>query len=144
MNTEKNVSVPDFEGEEMKMPENTDIQPEQINQKEPSIVNLPLLLTLTLLLILILGGMYYWFFIIQSTSDTPVDTPVTRPTFEENNEPESTTAEARTEINNVTSPSDELSAIENDLDSTLIDENDIMSDLNIIDNEIESEAGTEI
>lgn len=127
------ISKPDFEGEAMKMPENTDATPLESTNK--SIISGPILLSLTLLLVLIFGGIYYWFFIMNSTPDIPV-TPEERPTPEENNEPESTTAEARTQVTNIMSSSNELSAIESDLDSTNID--DFISDINIIDNEIQA------
>ena len=46
----------------------------------------------------------------------------TRPTNEQNDEPESTTAEARTGLLDVVSTSDELSAISADISSTNLDD----------------------
>jgi len=134
MNEEnKDIQAPDFSGEEMKMPENTDAQPEV--RESSSVVNGPLLLILTLLLVFILGGMYYWFNSLNSP--VPVTTPVVeRPTAEENNEPESTTAEAQVETMQAVSTSDEISAIEADLEATDLDSLD--AELNAIDAELEA------
>ena len=135
MNEEQNqVEAPNFEGEEMKMPENSSAS-DQVEEKTGNIINAPLLFTLTILLLLILGGMYYWY----SSLDTSVETPapaVERPTPEENNEPESTTAEAQTEAIITTSTSDEISAIEADIESTDLESLD--AELNAIDAEIEA------
>ncbi len=128
----KGVPVPNFEGEKMKMPENTDLPPEETKSK--SVINGPVLGMLTLLLILILGGMYYWFFTINKSPE--IIPPSDRPTAEENNEPESNTAEAQVKINDVSGSSDEIGTLEADLDSTIIDTN--ITDLDIIDNEIEA------
>lgn len=131
MQDDTKVQVPDTTGLKMKMPENTTSQPTETST-EPSVVNGPLLAVLALLLIIILGGMYYWF---GTLSTDPQTSPaVLRPTAEENNEPESTTAEAQADISLTTSPSDELSAIEADLESTNLDTLD--SELQSIDAEI--------
>jgi uncharacterized protein HemX len=126
----ENTNEPNFEGEEMKMPENTDAQPEA--KRESSVVNGPLLLVLTLLLVLILGGMYYWF---ATLTTNEIQTPE-RPIAEQNNEPESTTAEAQTETMQAVSTSDEISAIEADIEATNLDSLD--SELNAIDAELEA------
>jgi hypothetical protein len=133
--TEENneVQTPDFSGEEMKMPENTDAQPEV--KQSTGVVNGPLLIILTLLLVLILGGMYYWFNSLSVT--VPVATPaVERPAVEENNEPESTTAEAQVETLQAVSTSDEISAIEADIEATDLDSLD--AELNAIDAELDA------
>ena len=127
------VQAPNFEGEEMKMPENTDAQPE--TKPESSIVNAPLLITLTVLLILILGGMYYWFSTL-TTTPAEITPAVERPTAAQNNEPESTTAEAQTEVLQTTSTSDEISAIEADLEATDLDSLD--AELGAIDAEMDA------
>ena len=133
MPDEKKISEPNFEGETMKMPENTDIQSSSEGARS-SVINGPLLLILTILLVLILGGMYYWF---TTLTPAPQPTPeVLRPTAEENNEPESTTAEAQADMMQVTSPSDEISAIEADLGSTDLESLD--AELNAIDAEIDA------
>ncbi len=78
--------------------------------------------------------MYYWFTMMQST---PIVVPeVTRPTAAQNNEPESTTAEAQTEGMGVVSSSDELDAINADLESTNLESLD--TELNAIDAELEA------
>jgi len=134
MNEEKNQpSVPNFEGETMKMPENTDMV--ETKKESSSIITAPLLFTLGVLLVLILAGMFYWFnYVANDTSKTPEVTA--RPTAEQNNEPESTTAEAQVETMQAVSTSDELSAIESDIDGTYLD--DMETELNAIDAEIEA------
>lgn len=119
--------IPNLDGEEMKLPENTDLQ--QKPREEPTtVINGPLLLVLTLLLLAILGGMYYWFGTI-STSQIEISPIAERPTAEQNQEPESTTAKAQTDNLLTTSPSDELSAIEADIEAT---------DLNSLDIELQA------
>lgn len=127
------VQAPNFEGEAMKMPENTDMQPEVVVKS--SLINTPLLLILAILLVSILGGMYYWFSTLST--EIPVTTPVERPTAEQNNEPESTTAEAQVETMQAVSTSNEIEAIEADLEATDLDSLD--SELNAIDAELEAE-----
>jgi cytoskeletal protein RodZ len=135
MNEEKNQPVvPNFEGETMKMPENNDL-PESDTNESSSIINAPLLFTLAVLLVLILAGMFYWFNVVSQNAETPTTT-VERPTPEENNEPESTTAEAQVETMQAVSTSDEISAIESDIEGTMLD--NIANELNAIDAEIEA------
>ena len=118
---------PNFEGEEMHMPDGA----KQMTT-EPSgspVLSGVIITLLFLILIALLGGLYYW-----STLPEPTPAPTsTRPTAAENQEPESTTARARTEALDVVSTSDELSAIEADLLSTNLDELD--TDLNAIEAE---------
>lgn len=85
-----------------------------------TIANGPILFLLVILLMGVLAGMYYWFIVLQSQNSLPVPQS-TRPTAEQNNEPESTTAEAQVETLNTVSTSDELNAIESDLESTNLD-----------------------
>lgn len=139
MHENHKIQEPNFEGEEMKMPENTDLQP-AVAEEKSSLINGPLLFVLALLLILILIGMYYWFTLVTAP---PVETVpvVERPTAAENNEPESTTAEAQTDVMMTTSSSDELDAIYADIEATNFD--DIDSDLNVVDTEIDSDLQTQ-
>ncbi|MCB9815510.1 hypothetical protein H6785_02980 [Candidatus Nomurabacteria bacterium] len=134
MNEEKHeVRAPNFEGEPMKMPENTDAQ--ALTVEKSSVVNGPLLFTLAIILVLILGGMYFWFNALEAEVVMDEPTPL-RPTPEENNEPESTTAEAQTDIMLTTSTSDEISAIEADIGATNLDSLD--AELEAIDAELEA------
>ncbi len=85
-------------------------------------------------LLIILGGLFLWY---KASQLTPAQTLTpTRPTDEMNNEPESTTAEAQTESFAAMSTSDEVDAIDADLESTNLDSLD--SDLNQIDAELEA------
>jgi len=140
MNENNNeVQTPDFSNEKMKMPENAVVQSTRPRSESSSIINGPLLITLAILLVLILGGMYYWFMTLSTPAPTA---PVAeRPTAEQNNEPESTTAEAQTETTQAVSTSDELSAIEADLESTNLDAMD--SEIQAIDAEMEAETQTQ-
>lgn len=133
MQDNNKILEPDFKGEKMKMPENKGTIP-TTEQPQSSIINGPLLSILALLLILILGGMYYWFSTLKTTPIPAEEFP--RPTAEENNEPESTTAEAQTDMTLITSTSDEIESIEADLESTDLESFD--TELNAIDAEIES------
>lgn len=72
---------------------------------------------LILLLIFILGGLYMWGKTFENTPPVVVE-ETTRPTAEENNEPESTNAEADVQVLETASPSTEMDAIRADLQST--------------------------
>jgi len=135
-NTDQKPEAPDFSHEEMKMPETAMTQ--RSSHSESSVVNGPLLAVLALLLILILSGMYYWFNIMDAPTAQPT---AVRPTAEQNNEPESTTAEAQTETMQAVSSSDEISAIEADLEATNLDSMD--SEMQAIDAEMQSEANAQ-
>ena len=106
--------------------------------KEPAhpetIANGPILFLLVVLLLAILGGMYRWFVILKN--DVPDITTSLRPTAAENKEPESTTARAQTEAYGVVSTSDEVPAIEADVEGTNLDSID--SELDAIDNELDT------
>lgn len=91
---------------------------------------------LIVLLALVLIGLYMWSQLMVATPPEAVPN-TTRPTAEENNEPESTTAEAQAETLQIVSTSDELSAIEADLSATNLD--DLDAELNAIDAELNAE-----
>ena len=123
MYMEKNQPViePNFEGEEMKMPSiqtSRPIAPAAAN----SVLSVPIIILLVLILLAIFGGFYYWYTLVMRDIAAPIDS--TRPTAEQNNEPESTTAEARTQTTDVFSTSDEIPAIRADLDSTHLEDLD--------------------
>jgi hypothetical protein len=105
------------------------------------IANGPILILLVVLLLAILGGMYRWFVILNN--DVPIISAGLRPSAEENNEPESTTAEARVEAMGVVSSSDEIPAIEADIESTDLDS--MESELDAIEAELDAalEEGSE-
>jgi flagellar basal body-associated protein FliL len=116
----------------MKMPENMGTHPVQKKQSATP-VNGIIIAVLAVLLICILGGMYYWF--SQLTNQVAPTAPVVeRPTAEENNEPESTTAEAAVETQAALSTSDEITAIEADIEATDLESLD--AELNAIDAEL--------
>ena len=138
MNEENtNNQIPDLSEAEMKMPENADFQKPTSEEDDSTALSAPVLAILAVVLIAILAGLYYWFTTMSNSSQNnqaPAVTPVERPAPVENNEPESTTAEAQTEALGITSTSDEISAIEADVESTDLDSLD--AELNAIDAEI--------
>ena len=99
-----------------------------------SIANGPILVLLIILLLAILGGMYRWFVILDR--DVPIIPSSLRPSALQNNEPESTTAEARVEAYGVVSTSDEIPAIEADIEGTNLDE--LEGELDAIEAELEA------
>jgi flagellar basal body-associated protein FliL len=142
MEQEQNTAqAPDLSNEEMKMPENMGTHP---IQKAPSNtpVNGIIIAVLAVLLIAILGGMYYWFSQLTEQATSMATPEIERPTAEENNEPESTTAEAAVETQQAMSTSDEISAIEADIAATNLNELD--AELNAIDAELNAAIEEEI
>lgn len=77
------------------------------------------LFALVFVLAAILIALLVWLFVLRQTPEVAVITP-TRPTAEENNEPESTTAEAAVTTQQALSPSTDVAAIETDLEGTTI------------------------
>lgn len=98
-----------------------------------TIANGPILFLLVVLLLAILGGMYHWFVVLKKDVPT-ITTSSLRPTAAENNEPESTTAEAQVEAYGIVSTSDEVPAIEADVEGTNLDSLD--SELDAIETEL--------
>lgn len=127
----KNTQEPVVSDVEMKMPEDNFIASGSgDNNKQLGII----LGVLIVLLVLILGGLYLW----GSSMNTNLQEPapeVARPTPEENNEPESPTAAAQVQALDTLSTSNEIEAIEADIESTNLDELD--AELEAIDAEFE-------
>jgi hypothetical protein len=126
------IQKPDLNNLEMHMPEGDMNAPEVTTGKK--VTSGPILLLLVFALVFILGGMFWWY---STIFNTPASEPVPlRPTAEQNNEPESTTAEARTANTAAVGTSDELSAIEADLASTNIEtlEADFAAIESVLDN----------
>ena len=104
---------------EMKLPENETIETEaSVKQFSFSSVLLALLIVV---LLIILGGLLWWGKLLLEDIEPAPAVTATRPTAEENNEPESTTAEAEVSVLEAQSPSDDLAAIEADLLGTDLD-----------------------
>ncbi len=95
----------------------------------------PVIALLAIALVGLLGLLYVWFASMQNAPAEPAP-EATRPSAADNNEPESTTAEAQVGNFQVVSNSDELSAIEADLESTNLDALD--AELTAIDAELEA------
>lgn len=132
------VNEPDFKGEKMKMPESSVGDMVATEPRMQGINHLAILTLMFLALVAILGGLFFWFLDIMENRqlNTVAPAPVTRPTDVENNEPESTTAEARTESMTVMSTSDDLNVIEADVMSTNL--NDLELEFNAIEAELDA------
>lgn len=76
-----------------------------------------LLIALIFVLLAILIALIVWLLQMQANQTIP-EVTTERPTAEENDEPESTTAEVAAETQQVMSPSSEIEAIETDVTST--------------------------
>ncbi|MFT5849475.1 MAG: hypothetical protein ACI9H6_000283 [Patiriisocius sp.] len=128
----ENQQEPIVAPEEMKMPESYSAAPDTEDDTRHLGVILGVLIVI---LVLILGGLYLWG--TSLTAPGVIETaPVERPTVEENNEPESTTAEAQVETMQAVSTSNEIEAIEADIESTDLDALD--AELNAIDAELDA------
>lgn len=137
MNEEQNqdtTPVTEPVGEEMKLPENS----APVTEVEEKPVRGPVILLLGLLLLAVLIGLVLWFTNINQSPEPALTTPIERPTPEENNEPESTTAEAQTDNLETVSTSDEITAIEADLEATDIEALD--AELEAIEAELEASS----
>lgn len=133
------IQAPDLSGEEMKMPENSTSTTPPTKEDSNAVSGL-VIAVLAILLIAILGGMYVWF--SQLTNEVAAPAPaVERPTAEENNEPESTTAEAAVATQGALSTSDEIAAIEADIEATDLDGLD--AELTAIDAELDAALNEE-
>ncbi len=135
MTQNNQITEPDFEGEEMKMPASSDYSAAAPDSASGRMISGPIIILLVLVLLTILGGLYYWYYTVMNTPLIEPEKTI-RPTAEENNEPESTTAEARTDAMETVSTSDELDAIEADIESTNFTELD--AEMNAIEAELES------
>lgn len=136
MSENSTVNEPDFSGEKMKMPESPLSDGVATEPQLPGINHLAVLTLMFLALVAILGGLFFWFLDIMENRqlDTATPAPISRPTDAENNEPESTTAEARTESMTVLSTSDDLNVIESDVMSTNL--NDLELEFTAIEAEL--------
>lgn len=100
--------------------------------------HLPVILgVIIVLLVLLLGGLYLWGSTLNAVPEQPMDQN-TRPTAEQNNEPESDTADAQVQALETVSTSNELNAIDADVESTNLDQLD--AELNTIDTELDASA----
>jgi hypothetical protein len=125
---------PNFEGEKMHLPENavsagSDLD-STISKRQG-----PVIIFLVIALAIILVGLFFWYQAMNKP--VPVVEVPTRPTYETNQEPESPTAEAQVDSFTVMSTSDELGAIEADLESTNLDT--LETELTQIDEELTTE-----
>lgn len=136
-NTANNTAPEEVAEEELHMPEE---EIAQFGVQEDKTAHLGAILGILIVaLVLILGGLYIWGTMMSSNSyDVPTPN-YERPTAEENNEPESTQAEAEIETMQAVSTSNEIEAIEADLDATDLDALD--AELQAIEAELDSALG---
>ncbi len=122
--TDAKNEVPSTENTKMHMPTSTS---HSIHSHTGSI-----LAVLIIMLVLILGGLYLWGGVLST------EVPVVTPEPIVNNEPETPRAAADTQILETLSPSDDIGAIEADINSTNFDSLD--TDFTAIDSEINAAA----
>lgn len=127
--------APDLEGVKMKLPSQRPGSSPVGGQKSSG----PVLVVLLLLLAGVLGGLYYWYYLGNKPIQS--DPTGTRPTSQQNREPETPTAVAQVESMAVMSTSDELVTIEADLESTLLDS--LEAELIQIEAELEASITTQ-
>ena len=127
------ILEPNFENEAMHVP-STRVSASTTEPTTPRLLSAPIIVLLFLILVAILAGFYYWYTLVMK--DQVILTTTTRPTAEQNNEPESTTAEARTGLMDVVSTSDELEAIAADAQSTNLE--DLTSEITPIEADLEA------
>jgi hypothetical protein len=107
----------EFSKDELKMPEESFGG----SVAQPHSSHLGIILgILIVVLMLMLGGLYMWGQYIGNEQTLPAPEQQ-RPTAEENNEPESTNAEAEVETMTALSTSDEIDAIDADIEGTSVD-----------------------
>ncbi|MCD5382192.1 MAG: hypothetical protein LR017_02640 [Candidatus Pacebacteria bacterium] len=112
--------------------------PEAFTQEEHLSHLGPILGVLIVVLVLILGGLYLWGATLSEGPAPAAEAP-TEPRQIENNEPETPRAEADTHILETVSSSDEISAIETDIDNTNLDSLD--AEIEAIDAELKAALG---
>lgn len=126
-------------GEELKMPEDTFTPSSAAFEPDKSAHLGAILGILIVVLVLILGGLYLWGMTMSTESLLEVENTMERPTAEENNEPESSNAEAEVETMGAVSTSNSIEAIEADIESTDLDALD--AELNAIETELDASLG---
>lgn len=121
---------PEFDTEELVMPEGSQAHPDAAHHNRVGIV----LGLLIVLLVLILGGMYVWY---ETAFTTPVQPmPEERVVPDMPNEPEMQNADAAVQQLQAVSTSNEIGAIEADIEATNLDSLD--AELNSIDAELDA------
>jgi hypothetical protein len=123
---------PNFEGEKMKMPSQKVASATADNATSGTKGIFIVVLFIALAVILV--GMFYWYNlgeVVPAEDNAPL-----RPTAEMNKEPETTNAVAEVDSFSALSTSDELSAIEADLESTNLD--GLEAELGQVETEIET------
>ncbi len=134
MEKKQPIIEPNFDNEEMHLPSTRTSAPVTQQPSAPRLLSIPIIVLLFLILVAILAGFYYWYTLVMQEQIVPQATE--RPTAEQNNEPESTTAEARTGLMDVVSTSDELAAIAADAQSTNLE--DLTSEITPIETDLEA------
>lgn len=115
----------------MKIPEGMK-QEKNSTTPEKSIVSTTVIILLTLTLLAIFAGLGYWYHLVMNTPITDNTDPVAEEVDTNSTKTTDPSAEAMAEVNT----SDELEAIEADIDNTELDNLD--QELNAIDAELEA------
>ena len=124
MNT---IKEPNFEGEEMKIPEGMKAPETFVEDTKPPTTG-PILLVLTIIMVVIFAGLGYWYYLVMQTPIQP-KVPV-QPNLETNQEETTQTSTNQDSM----STSDELDAIEADIESTSLA--DLDTEMLSIENEL--------
>jgi len=127
------VIEPNFEGEEMKVPEGMAEVEATDEVPTKSIISTGAIALLTIALLAIFAGLGYWYYLVMNTPITDTSTIGTEFDMDDNSMPASTEAEM--------SNSDEIEAIEADIESTEMDNLD--QELSAIDAEMEAAMGAQ-
>jgi len=127
--SEDNKQPPEFNAEEMRMPQ-SGLAPEVTEHHNRVGLVLGLLIVL---LVLILGGLYLWYSV--AFAPTPIAQPQERFVPDMPNEPEMQNADAEVQKLNTVSTSNEIDAIEADIESTDLEQMD--AELQAIDAELD-------
>ncbi len=130
---EQTKPAPEISENELVMPNKSLAQshPDAAHHNRVGVV----LVLLIVLLVLILGGLYLWFSVAY-TEPATTPAPAERVVPEMPNEPEMPNAEAAVQQLNTVSTSNEIDAIEADLEATNLNELD--AELNAIDAELDA------
>ena len=126
------VIEPNFEGEEMKMPQGmAPVENPPTEAKSP--LSATIIVLLTIVLLAIFAGLGYWYYLVMN--DPLIEPIPEEPMMTDVEETDSSMNDTNSEMSN----SDEIEAIEADIDNTELEELD--RELDEIDAELEAEMG---
>lgn len=137
MESKKRVVEPNFEGEEMYIPETMQVVLTEDTPPEP-LLSKPIIVLLFLILATIIAGFYYWYTIVMS-EQVPKAAP--RPDTEPSTALIGTTTEASINSTSTKGTADNIEAIEADVNSINFD--DVDNTLSPIESELNEAISAE-